>query len=98
MNPKPNSIYHALLAAQGNACFFCNCRLSMSDATRDHLTPRSAPAKTRKNAKRRLGGWQRNFVLACFSCNSSKGSRRPTQDEEARAKQLWATVTANPGG
>lgn len=58
--------------AAGACCHYCGERLTQSlagvpqrgtDATYDHLTPRSAGGDSSQD----------NLVLACYSCNQQKG-------------------------
>lgn len=81
-------MYTALLDAQDGLCFYCREPLSMSAATRDHVTPRSAPYEVRKKVR----CWKRNIVLACMPCNNAKGNRLPTADEVSRARDTWAKI------
>lgn len=66
-----------LMLMQGGKCFYCGRRMTppcadrkriASDATFDHIVPRS------------LGGRDRNnIVLACFVCNAERGTRDATE-------------------
>ena len=52
-----------------HACYFCEVDLTFEEATIDHLTPQSKGGKHD----------DMNMVLACRSCNESKG--RLTEEE-----------------
>ena len=56
-------------------CWMCGCELTYATATVDHLKPKAKGGKNKKE----------NMRLACGPCNSSRGSRRLTKDEKARA-------------
>jgi len=49
------------------ACPYCGKKMSATDKTLDHITPRW------------LGGWHtaRNTIVCCFSCNSRKRNKPP---------------------
>lgn len=51
-------------ARSGGRCEYCEVRLSIDDATLDHVVPRSTGAAT-----------QYNVVVACSPCNNRKGSQ-----------------------
>lgn len=64
-----------LWGKQGGRCYYCPCRMTMprsgpgslrpSDATMDHMRPRSAGGRDTPD----------NLVLACYACNQAKGDR-----------------------
>jgi len=47
-------------------CHYCNAQLSKKSATVEHVVPISRGGKLFD---------ERNIVLACFNCNSKKGSK-----------------------
>lgn len=53
-------------------CPYCLRTLPLSQATRDHLVPRSRGGKTEPS----------NIVLACGPCNQKKGSLTPEEYKE----------------
>lgn len=59
-----SGIKSKLLIEQDNKCYFCQCVLTIEEATVDHLVPRSKGGKTNKA----------NCVAACKPCNNKKGS------------------------
>ena len=61
--------------AQGCTCFYCQRPLSLRQATRDHLLPRS-------NGHTLVC----NVVAACYACNKRKGSNRPSKQQIERAR------------
>lgn len=87
-----------LRVLDGDLCSYCETKLdfrlgrSQSTATLDHVSPRQ------------LGGGDEedNLVLACWSCNSRKGSRTPEQAGmallNARVAALRTSVTNNAAG
>ncbi len=56
-------------ARDGGACQYCGRRLPRSEATYDHVVPRSQGGPTT---------WE-NVVIACTPCNQRKGGRTPAQ-------------------
>jgi 5-methylcytosine-specific restriction endonuclease McrA len=62
-------------ARDGGKCQYCTKPVGRSEATYDHVVPRSQGGKT---------NWE-NIVIACVPCNQSKGGRTPAQ---ARLKLL----------
>jgi 5-methylcytosine-specific restriction endonuclease McrA len=68
--------FHRCWAAQGGRCAYCQAPMGVTlgrpgagDATWDHVVPRSRGGTSAAT----------NLVLACWACNSAKGSM--TQDE-----------------
>ncbi|MCC6954518.1 MAG: HNH endonuclease [Deltaproteobacteria bacterium] len=66
---KPPLTRINLLARDGFSCQYCGRHLSNSDATMDHVLPRSQGGTTH---------WF-NVVAACHPCNRRKGGRTPIQ-------------------
>jgi 5-methylcytosine-specific restriction endonuclease McrA len=62
-------------------CQYCGVKPAMSELTIDHVLPRAQGGKT---------SWE-NVVLACTSCNTSKGNRTPEQ-----AKMKMRSVPKRP--
>lgn len=58
-----------LLARDNFECQYCSRELSYSEATVDHVIPRSQGGATR---------WD-NVVVACSNCNRRKGGRTPNE-------------------
>jgi 5-methylcytosine-specific restriction endonuclease McrA len=56
-------------ARDNGNCQYCGHRVSVSDATFDHIIPKSKGGKT---------NWE-NIVVACFKCNQTKGNRLPKE-------------------
>lgn len=52
-----------------HTCQYCSCKLQGTDATIDHVLPRSRGGKHR---------WE-NVVACCLSCNRKKGDRTPSE-------------------
>jgi 5-methylcytosine-specific restriction endonuclease McrA len=50
-------------------CAYCGTKVSKSEYTYDHVTPKSRGGKTR---------WE-NIVVCCLDCNQNKGNRTPEQ-------------------
>lgn len=50
-------------------CQYCSRKVARSEATYDHVVPRSQGGKT---------NWE-NIVIACVPCNQAKGGRTPEQ-------------------
>lgn len=50
-------------------CQYCRRKVARSEATYDHVVPRSQGGKT---------NWE-NIVIACVPCNQAKGGRTPEQ-------------------
>lgn len=61
--------YFFLGRRDGFGCFYCRKQLPVWSYTLDHVTPRSRGGLTTPD----------NLVLACVSCNSSKGARTPEE-------------------
>ena len=59
----------SVLARDKGACCYCARKLTRSEATYDHVIPRSQGGKTT---------WD-NVVIACIPCNQAKGGRTPEQ-------------------
>lgn len=70
---KPRLSKLNLLARDNYQCQYCSTELDFSNATFDHVVPRSHQGET---------SWE-NLVIACGSCNRKKGGRTP---KEARMK------------
>jgi 5-methylcytosine-specific restriction endonuclease McrA len=68
-------------ARDGGRCQYCCSKMLRHDATYDHVLPRSQGGVTR---------WE-NIVIACLSCNQSKGGRTPVQ-----AKMKLRTTPIRP--
>ena len=61
----------ALLALQGDQCFYCQDNLLYEDATIDHVIPvKVVKEQTSRDEKYKHIN---NTVVACFDCNQSKG-------------------------
>lgn len=60
-------------------CQYCARKLPRSEATYDHVVPRSQGGRTQ---------WE-NIVIACVPCNQAKGGRTP---EQARMRLLSVPV------
>lgn len=58
-----------IYARDSYTCQYCGKRLSVSELTYDHVTPRSQGGKTE---------WT-NIVTCCHDCNRTKGGRTPRQ-------------------
>lgn len=58
-----------ILARDRWKCAYCKCKLTMADATYDHVLPRSQGGKTE---------WT-NICAACEACNRKKANRTPEQ-------------------
>lgn len=58
-----------LFVRDQNTCQYCNKKLSLSDCTIDHVTPRCQGG---------VSSWD-NCVIACVVCNVRKGGRTPKQ-------------------
>jgi 5-methylcytosine-specific restriction endonuclease McrA len=58
-----------VLARDHGACQYCGRRVARSEATYDHVLPRSMGGQTR---------WE-NIVICCVPCNQRKGGRTPEQ-------------------
>ena len=71
----------ALLAMQGDGCFYCGKALSLAEATRDHLTPR----KMGRGAPLTF-----NKVMACLKCNQRKAAKPPTDLDKEKTRNLYA--------
>jgi 5-methylcytosine-specific restriction endonuclease McrA len=56
-------------ARDAGRCQYCAKRVGRSEATYDHVVPRSHGGKTT---------WE-NIVIACVECNQKKGGRTPVQ-------------------
>ena len=54
-----------VFARDGGCCQYCSAQLRLSDATFDHVIPRSRGGTTR---------WD-NVVIACRACNQKKGNK-----------------------
>ena len=52
-----------------HTCQYCSCKIEGTDATVDHIIPRSRGGKHR---------WE-NVVACCLKCNRKKGNRTPTE-------------------
>lgn len=68
-------------ARDSGRCQYCGKKVSRSEATYDHVLPRSQGGRT---------GWD-NIVIACVPCNQRKGGRTPEQ-----AKMKLASVPEKP--
>ncbi len=60
-------------------CQYCRRKLTLKEATYDHVIPRSMGGPTR---------WD-NIVICCFACNQKKGGRTP---EQARMQLITEPV------
>ncbi|MBL9038068.1 MAG: HNH endonuclease [Archangium sp.] len=56
-------------ARDAGRCQYCASKVSRSEATYDHVVPRSQGGRTH---------WE-NIVIACVPCNQKKGGRTPEQ-------------------
>lgn len=66
--PKPSrrvKLLQELIARDGWTCFYCERVLTLTDATIDHVLPRSAGGRNLLD----------NLVLACQPCNEAKDDR-----------------------
>jgi hypothetical protein len=52
-----------------NTCQYCSCKLDSTNATIDHILPRSRGGKHK---------WD-NVVACCLKCNRKKGDRTPSE-------------------
>jgi 5-methylcytosine-specific restriction endonuclease McrA len=62
--PRAVKLRSRLLTRQNGCCYFCKLRISVRQATIDHLVPRAKGGKNRES----------NLAAACFKCNNEKGS------------------------
>lgn len=70
-------------------CQYCGVKVTMKDATFDHVVPRSQGGQTR---------WE-NIVISCVSCNQKKGGRTPEQAHMAlRAEPVRPKSLPAPPG
>lgn len=67
-----------LLAVQSNRCFYCLQSLIESEATVDHIKPKSKGGSPAIN----------NLVVCCFTCNSTKGTQRVNDEFVAKRIDL----------
>lgn len=85
---------NVLLSAQQQRCAYCRREMRRRagggmmepwDATIDHVYPIY------------LGGKDvfENYVAACYTCNSAKGGRAPTDEELAKAAAIHAKLKGN---
>ena len=88
---EPEGRVCALFEAQNAACFHCGDPMLFFGgagvtkrllATREHLYPLGLNGK----------GLQNNIVLAHALCNHKRGCQPPTDEQVARAEQLWLTM------
>jgi len=75
-----------LLARDRSACQYCGRRVTRSEATYDHVVPRSRGGPTR---------WE-NVVIACVPCNQRKGGRTP-EEAGMRLRSVPARPSSLPG-
>lgn len=78
----------AILKRDEYACQYCGKKLTLKDATVDHVIPRSKGGKTI---------WS-NVVTACAGCNRKKGDRTPAQAgmqlvKKPREPSYWMSVS-----
>lgn len=66
---------NAIYKRDGGRCQYCTKKMTLGDATKDHVFPKSRGGKT---------SWT-NIVIACKSCNQKKRNKTP---EEANMKLL----------
>ncbi len=66
---------HKFASGKPQHCWMCGCVLTLGTSTVDHLKAKSRKGKDERG----------NYRLACIPCNSSRGNRRLTADEMAKA-------------
>ena len=69
----------AIFLRDKGTCQYCSIKLSVNDATFDHIIPKS---------KGGVASWT-NSILSCYSCNQYKNNRTP---EEAGMKLLSTPI------
>lgn len=67
-------------------CFYCVCELSESRFTVDHQIPKCKGGRNHRD----------NLVLACGTCNTTKGDRMPTPNELERANGIRKAYDSRP--
>lgn len=77
--PHPAVVGHRarIFAREQGCCAYCRDLLDETEATLDHVLPKS----------RGGGGGVSNLVLSCFDCNNLKGDRTP--DEAGLRRLNW---------
>lgn len=68
-NKKLRLTKYRVFIRDGGACCYCNKKLQLSEATLDHIVPRSQGGQTT---------WH-NVVISCMNDNNMKGGRTPEQ-------------------
>ncbi len=72
---------------KGKRCFYCNRRVPLTEATKDHVLPLKLGGK----------GDKYNLVLACRPCNERKGADVPVPvgENQLHRKNRRAMLTGN---
>jgi 5-methylcytosine-specific restriction endonuclease McrA len=83
MTTKKSTIKRAMFGGRSRVeCHYCQCMLTFSQATLDHVLPKS------------MGGTFaiRNLVLACLSCNQKRGDA--PYERFSNGKTVWQRIEA----
>ena len=93
-NDKRLTLHRKIVAVQGNQCFYCGIKMiGWSPSRRVYIQKRGDVARmvTIEHIKPASSGGMRtkgNVVLACFSCNTKRGTQTLRPEELRRAKEL----------
>jgi 5-methylcytosine-specific restriction endonuclease McrA len=73
--PKQNAVKKILYARDNGQCGYCAVELTLREATREHIVPKSRGKELGMSPKQ-INGWE-NQMICCVSCNGTKGNKLP---------------------